>query len=102
MNTGARYILANCRLAAMADVSRLTDDELLDIAALAPAPTTSMDEWMRRRDIIRPQEEPAAAQAPQEEVEDPVTTASVQAILNGEANELIKLGILEVREVKSA
>lgn len=86
--TEIRYMLACARLASLSDVAKWSPQDLVDVMALVN-PSVSMEEWARRSGLVNP---PAPAPA----VEDPETSATMEAILNGAAEDLKRQGILEV------
>ena len=95
-----RYLMANARLAALADTTRWTAEEVADVASLI-SPALSFGEWCARCASLPSPGDPAGAPpplSPTQEDPDPMTSATMRGILSGEAKELIDLGILRVEE----
>jgi hypothetical protein len=93
MDMNARYVLACIRFAAVADPRAWTEQDLLDVAALCDAPIPP-DEWQRRLG--------GAANVPAKPaVEDPETSATIEALLGSAGGKLKEQGIISIEEVKN-
>lgn len=55
-----RYMIAHIRLHTTADISKWSQDQLIESFATLPMPATPPDEWARRMGLVEP--EPAPSQ----------------------------------------
>lgn len=116
MDLNARYMVAASRLAALADPRGWTPRDLTDVFALV-TPSMSPEEWAQRIQRIEgavasgpPADEdsgmavedgiPFPSRPPVEGDPDPVTTDTMNKLLGGQMQDLIRAGIVSVKEVK--
>lgn len=94
MTPEMRYMVANARIAALADVQSWTAQDLQDVFALV-SPSVALDEWLKRVQIT-----PVAAAPVVEAAEDPDpdTTRTMAMLLGPEGKRLEDLGILSIKE----
>lgn len=103
MNLDIRYMVANARIAALADVRNWTSEDLQDVFALT-SPSVPFEEWTKRVQGSAPSATPApvAPIAPTPEDPDPETTKTMRMLLGPEGKRLQDLGIITVKEVPAA
>lgn len=94
MDQHTRYLIANARLAALSDPASWTPEELLDVFALANPPV-SFRRWSERLTLL------GSAAAPTPEPVQDDTQQTMNAILGGKLDHLIKDGVISVQEIKS-
>jgi hypothetical protein len=98
MTPETRYMMANARLAALADVQSWTAQDLSDVFALT-APGVPFEEWMRRIQPATPA--PASANLPPEPTPndpDPQTTETMRMLLGPKGKQLQEMGIISIKE----
>lgn len=93
MTPEMRYMVANARIAALADVQSWTAQDLQDVFALV-SPSVALDEWLKRVQITPV----AAAPAVEAADPDPDTTRTMAMLLGPEGKRLEDLGILSIKE----
>lgn len=101
MNEPTRFILAQCRLAALGDVRSWTTEDLLDVAALAPRSGIGFEQWRQALGAAPAQEVAPAEEQPiyakdGELVTDLTTSETMEAILAGKHNEHAKNGVFSL------
>lgn len=97
MTPEMRYMLANARILALADVQNWTAQDLQDVFFLT-SPSVPFEEWAKRIQPGQPQQAPAANPAPTPEDPDPETTQTMQTLLGPKGRQLQDLGILTIEE----